>query len=91
MSVFRKQIKHKMAICPFILRNVSGRPAQYPQLYENTSHFSSKYRLQVVFMVSFWFALVHKIISMACIVYSPKCKNNRDCSELHNTYSQLPL
>jgi len=62
MLVFCIQIKHKMAICPFILRNVSGRSVQH------TSNFSYKFRLEVVFMVSFWFALVHKIITMACIL-----------------------
>ena len=33
-----------------------------------SSHFSYKFRLEAVFMVSFWFAQVHKIISMACIL-----------------------
>jgi len=65
MLVLCIQIKHKRGICPFTLKNVTGLSNILNCM---SSHFSYKFRFEVVFMVSFWFALVHKIISMACIL-----------------------
>jgi hypothetical protein len=78
--VFCIQIKHTMAICPFILRNVSGRSVQYPPLYEHTSHFSYKFRLK-----GSWFHFgLHQFIKWSVWhVYSTKCNNNQDRSEQH--------